>query len=106
MRKDKFGSPQDRTKEAAKKSQRSTANCCRGRTDSAGDINPFEERREEEQEVQQPGIIEDTEQESEGESQVIRGDNLPIVDLNAYNTEGKEAQLIRINQVIEKVTGD
>ena len=51
-------------------------------------------------------MAEETEQESEGESQIIRGDNVPIVDLKAYNTEGKEAQLIQINQVIEKVTGN
>ena len=51
-------------------------------------------------------MAEETEQESEGESQIIRGDNFPIVDLKAYNTEGKEAQFIQINQVIEKVTGN
>ena len=48
----------------------------------------------------------ETEQEIEGESQVIRGDNFPIVDLKAYNTAGKEAQFIQINRVIEKVTGN
>ena len=63
-------------------------------------------RIKEEQEVPQPEMAEETEQESEGESQVIRGDNFPIVDLKAYNTEGKEAQFIQINQVIEKVTGN
>ena len=61
---------------------------------------------EEEQEIQQPETIEDTEQESEGESQVVRGDNFPIVDLKSYNTDGKEIQFIQINQVIEKVTGE
>ena len=42
--------------------------------------------------------------ESEGESQVIRGDNLPIVDLKSYHTEGKEAHYVQINQIIETVT--
>ena len=51
-------------------------------------------------------MAEETEQESEGESQIIRGDNFSIVDLKAYNTEGKEAQVIQINQVIEKLTGN
>ena len=51
-------------------------------------------------------MAEETEQESEGEGQVIRGDNFPIVDLKSYNTEGKEAQFIQISQVIEKVTGN
>ena len=61
---------------------------------------------EETQETPQPEMAEETEQESEGESQVIRGDNFPIVDLKAYNTEGKEAQFIQINQIIEKATGN
>ena len=42
--------------------------------------------------------------ESEGESQIIRGDNLPIVDLKNYNTEGKEAHYVQINQIIAVVT--
>ena len=42
--------------------------------------------------------------ESEGESQVIRGDNLPIVDLKNYNTEGKEAHYLQINQIIGAIT--
>ena len=69
-----------------------------------GGYQPLEARIEEEQEAPQPGMAEETEQESEGESQVIRGDNFPIVDLKSYNTEGKEAQFIEISQVIEKVT--
>ena len=56
---------------------------------------------------QQPEIIEEENKpESEGENQIIRGDNIPIVDLKAYNTEGREAQFIQINQVIDKMTGD
>ena len=70
-----------------------------------GGYQPLEERREE-QEAPQAEMAEETEQESEGESQIIRGDNFPIVDLKAYNTEGKEAQFIQINQVLEKVTGN
>ena len=42
--------------------------------------------------------------ESEGESQVIRGDNLPIVDLKNYNPEGKEAHYVQINQIIGAIT--
>ena len=70
-----------------------------------GGYQPLEERREE-QEAPQAEMAEETDQESEGESQIIRGDNFPIVDLKAYNTEGKEAQFIQINQVIEKATGN
>ena len=73
-----------------------------------GGYQPLEEKvgeQQEPQQLQQLETIEDTEQESEGESQVIRGDNFPIVDLKSYNSDGKEIQFIQINQVIEKVTG-
>ena len=50
-------------------------------------------------------MIEENEPESECESLIIRGDNFPILDLEANNTEGKEAQFIQIIQVLE-VTGD
>ena len=46
--------------------------------------------------------LEDTE--IEGESQIIRGNSLPIVDLRNYNTDGKEAHYVRINQIVEAVT--
>ena len=67
-----------------------------------GGYQPLEEQVGEQQEPQQqqPETIEDTEQESEGESQVTRGDNFPIVDLKSYKTDGKEIQFIQINQVI------
>ena len=77
-----------------------------------GGYQPIEDRTAEDVDPnnnnnhQQPEIIEENEPESEGESQIIRGDNFPIVDLKAYNTEGREAQFIQINQVVEKMTGD
>ena len=73
-----------------------------------GGYQPLEERAEEEdQEPQQPEIIEEAEAESEGESQICRGDNFPIVDLKAFNTEGKgkEAQFIQIKKVTEERVG-
>ena len=42
--------------------------------------------------------------ESDGESQNIRGENLPIVDLKNYSTEGKEAHYVQTNQINEAVT--
>ena len=33
----------------------------------------------------------------------MRGDNLPIVDLTRYNTDGKEAKCIQINHIVEKL---
>ena len=76
-----------------------------------GGYQPLEDRILEEEDLnnnnnhQQPEIIEEeNEPDSEGESQIERGDNFPIVDFKAYNTEGREAQFIQINQVIEKLT--
>ena len=34
----------------------------------------------------------------------MRGDNLPIVDLSKYNTEGKQAHYIQINHIVGKLT--
>ena len=34
----------------------------------------------------------------------MRGDNLPIVDLTKYNTDGKEAKYIQINHIVGKLT--
>ena len=72
-----------------------------------GGYQPIEDRTAEDEDPnnndnhQQPEILEEeNEPESEGESQIIRGDNFPIVDLKAYNTEGREAQFIQINQVV------
>ena len=49
---------------------------------------------------EQPAEERMNDSESEGESQIIRGDNLPIVDLKNYNTEGQEAHYVQINQII------
>ena len=53
---------------------------------------------------EQPAEERMNDSESEGGSQIIRGDNLPIVDLKNYNTEGKEAHYKQINQIIGVVT--
>ena len=36
----------------------------------------------------------------------MRGDNLPIVDLSKYNTDGKEAKYIQINHIVGKLTSN
>ena len=36
----------------------------------------------------------------------MRGDNLPIVDLSKFNTDGKEAHYIQINHIVVKLTGN
>ena len=36
----------------------------------------------------------------------MRGDNLPMVDLSKYNTEGKQAHYIQINHIVGKLTSN
>ena len=71
-----------------------------------GDYQSLEDRIKEEENQQQSGMAEEIELENEGESQVIQCDNFPIVDLKAFNTDGKDAQFIQMNQVIAKMTED
>ena len=35
----------------------------------------------------------------------MRGDNLPIMDLSKFNTDGKETNYIQINHIVEKLSG-
>ena len=53
---------------------------------------------------EQPAEERINDSESEGESQIIRGDNLPLADLKNYNMEGKEGHYVQINQIIGTVT--
>ena len=68
-----------------------------------GGYQSLEERIEENPPQEE---IEENGPEREGESQIIRRDNYPIVDLKAYNTDRKEAQFLQINQIFDKITGD
>ena len=61
-----------------------------------------ETEQNEEIEPEHEEQIEDPE--GEGEGQIIRGDNLPIVDLRSDNTDGKEAHYVQINQIVGAVT--
>ena len=72
-----------------------------------GGYRPIQEAENEPEQVEmeeQPAEERINDSESEGESQIIRGDNLRIVDLKNYNTEGKEAHYVQINQIIGTVT--
>ena len=44
--------------------------------------------------------------ETEKDSVIMRGDNLPIVDRSMYNTDGKEAKYIQINLIVGKLTAN
>ena len=55
------------------------------------------------------GKIEPEQPETEEDSLILRGDNLPIVDLSKFNTEGKEAHYIQINHIdhiVGKLSGN
>ena len=36
----------------------------------------------------------------------MRGDNLPIVDLSKFNTDGKKTHYIQINHIVGKLSGN
>ena len=60
----------------------------------------------EETENPEEGELEPEQPETEEDSVIMRGDNLPIVDLSKFNTDGKEAHYIQINHIVGKLTGN
>ena len=62
------------------------------------------EKEEEAEEMREEGEVETAE--TKDDSVVMRGDNLPIVDLSKYNTDGKEAKNIKINHIVGKLTAN
>ena len=76
-----------------------------------GGYRPLQHEEEEEEEEEEPEAPEEgelqTEQitvDTEEDSVIMRGDNLPIVDLSKYHTDGKEAHYIQINHIVGKIT--
>ena len=66
----------------------------------------IEEQEEQPNEVREERELEIA-NETEEDSIIMRGDNLPIVDLSKYNTEGgKEAKYIQINHTVGKLTAN
>ena len=61
-----------------------------------GGYQPLQEETENNPEE---GEIEQEPEDTEEDSIILRGDNLPIVNLSKYNTEGKEAKYIQINHI-------
>ena len=62
------------------------------------------EKEEEAEEMREEGEVETAE--TKDDNVVMRGDNLPIVDLSKYNTDGKEAKNIKINHIVGKLTAN
>ena len=65
-------------------------------------VIPGEE--EETEEKREEGEVETAE--TKEDSVIMRVDNLPIVDLSKYNTDGKEAKYIQINHIVGKLTAN
>ena len=63
----------------------------------------IEEEQDEPEETREEGEIEQA-AETDEDSIIMRGDNLPIVDLTKYNTDSKEAKFIPINHLVGKLT--
>ena len=71
-----------------------------------GGYRPIAEEEEEPEEIREEGELEIENADTEEYSVIMRGDNLPIVDLSKYNTEGKQAQYIQINRIVGKLTSN
>ena len=72
---------------------------------TGGGYQPItEEQDEQPDEIREEGELELENNETEEDNITMRGDNLPIVDLTKYNTEGKEAKYIQINHIVGKLT--
>ena len=64
------------------------------------------EEEEEEPEAPEEGELqaEQNTVDTEEDSVIMRGDNLPMVDLSKYHTDGKEAHYIQINHIVGRIT--
>ena len=60
----------------------------------------IEEEQEETEEIRETERAAETEE----DSVIMLGDNLPIMDLTKYNTDGNEAKYIQINHIVGKLT--
>ena len=65
-----------------------------------------DEEEEEPEEIREEGELEIENAETEEDSVIMPGDNLPIVDLSKYKTEGKEAHYIERNHIVGKSTSN
>ena len=72
----------------------------------SGGYRPIQEEEEDEPEAPEEGElqIEQNTVDTEEDSVIMRGDNLPIVDPSKYHTEGKEAHYIQINHIVGRLT--
>ena len=73
----------------------------------SGGYRPIQDEEEEDEpEAPEEGELqaEQNTVDTKEDSVIVRGDNLPIVDLSKYHTEGKEAHYIQINHIGGRLT--
>ena len=66
----------------------------------------YQPKQEEPEENTEEGEINQEPEDTEEDSVLLRGDNLPIVVLSKYNTDGKEAKYVQINHIVGKLTAN
>ena len=71
-----------------------------------GGYRSIQEEEEDEPEAPEEGELqaEQNTMDTEEDSVIMRRDNLPIVDLSKYHTEGKEAHYTQINHIVGRLT--
>ena len=57
-------------------------------------------------EIREEGELQRKNNETEEDSVIMRGDNLPIVDSTKYNTDGEKAKYIQLNHMVGKLTAN
>ena len=71
-----------------------------------GGYQPMTEKQDEPEELREECELEIANTETEEDSVIMRGDNIPIVNLSNYNTDGKESKYIQINHIVGKLTNN
>ena len=81
---------------------------CRTATENESTVGGYQPLTEENEETKNPeeGELEPEQPETEEDSVIMRGNNLPIVDLSKFTTDGKEAHYIQINHNVGKLSGN
>ena len=67
-------------------------------------IEKFEEEKEPEVPEEEEVPADQNTEDAEEDSVLMRDDNLPIVDLSKYHTDGEEVHYIQINHIVGKLT--
>ena len=73
--------------------------------ESTGGLSTLTDETEETENPEE-GAVEPEQPETEENSIIMRRDNLPIVDLSNFNTDGKKTHYILINLIVGKLSGN